>query len=70
MNIAMFGGSFNPVHNAHTDFAQKVIDTAEKYQLKYSALAIEVLEDKNITGKARVQLIENIKRLKEKYENL
>ncbi|MBQ1947874.1 MAG: EAL domain-containing protein [Clostridia bacterium] len=47
-------------------FAQKVIDTAEKYQLKYSALAIEVLEDKNITGKARAQMIENIKKLKEK----
>lgn len=27
MNIAMFGGSFNPVHNAHTDFAEKVINS-------------------------------------------
>lgn len=25
--IAMFGGSFNPVHNAHTSFAKKVIDS-------------------------------------------
>ncbi len=33
MNIAMFGGSFNPVHNAHTDFAQRVIDSVSLEKL-------------------------------------
>ncbi len=33
MNIAMFGGSFNPVHNAHTDFAKRVIKSVDLEKL-------------------------------------
>lgn len=47
-------------------FAQKIISIAEKYNLKYSALAIEILEDKNIIGEARTRMISNLSSLKEK----
>lgn len=33
MNIAMFGGSFNPVHNAHVNFAKKVIEAVNLQKL-------------------------------------
>ena len=47
-------------------FAQRIISIAEKYDLKLSCLAVEVLEDKNITGEARQQMIDNLSMLKEK----
>ena len=47
-------------------FAEKIIAIAEKYDLKFSCLAVEILEDKNITGQARKQMIDNLSALKEK----
>ncbi len=47
-------------------FAEKIISIAEKYDLRFSCLAVEILEDKNITGDAKNQMIENLSRLKEK----
>ena len=47
-------------------FAKKIIAIAQKYDLKFSCLAIEILEDKNITGEARNQMIDNLSTLKEK----
>lgn len=48
------------------EFAQKIIDIAEKYDLKFSCLAVEILEDKNITEEARKRMIDNLSTLKEK----
>ncbi len=47
-------------------FAEKIIGIAEKYDLKFSCLAVEILEDKNITGDARKQMTDNLTALKEK----
>ena len=47
-------------------FAEKIINIAEKYNLKFSCLAVEILEDKNITGEARQQMLENLTALKDK----
>ena len=47
-------------------FAEKIISIVEKYNLKFSCLAIEILEDKNVTGEARKQMIDNLSSLKEK----
>ena len=47
-------------------FPQKIIDIAEKYDLNASCLAVEVLEDKNVTGEAHKQMRENLLALKEK----
>ena len=47
-------------------FAEKIISIAEKYDLKFSCLAVEVLEDKNLTGDAKKQMIDNLSILKEK----
>ena len=47
-------------------FAEKIIGIAEKYDLKFSCLAVEILEDKNITGEARKRMIDNLSTLKEK----
>ncbi len=47
-------------------FAEKIISIAEKYDLKFSCLAVEILEDKNVTGDARKQMIDNLSVLKEK----
>lgn len=48
------------------NFAEKIIAIAEKYDLKLSCLAVEVLEDRNITGEALKQMIDNLSVLKEK----
>ena len=47
-------------------FADKIIGIAQKYDLKLSCLAVEILEDKNITGEAKQQMIDNLSMLKEK----
>ena len=47
-------------------FVDHILGIAEKYDLKFSCLAVEILEDKNITGEARKQMIENLSALKEK----
>ncbi len=48
------------------EFVEKIIGIAEKYDLKTSCLAVEILEDKNLTGEAKQQMIDNLSTLKEK----
>ena len=48
------------------NFAEKIISIAQKYDLNFSCLAIEILEDKNVTSQARKQMINNLSTLKEK----
>ena len=48
------------------EFANKILGIAEKYNLKLSCLAVEVLEDKNVTGEAKKQMTDNLSILKEK----
>ena len=48
------------------EFVKKITSIAEKYDLKFSCLAVEILEDKNITGEAKQQMIDNLSLLKEK----
>lgn len=48
------------------EFAKKILGIAEKYDLKFSCLAVEVLEDKNVTGDAKKQMMDNLSVLKEK----
>ena len=47
-------------------FAEKIIAIVQKYDLKFSCLAVEILEDKNITFDERKQMIDNLSALKEK----
>lgn len=47
-------------------FAEKIIAIAQKYDLDFSCLAVEILEDKNITFDARKQMVDNLSILKEK----
>ena len=47
-------------------FAERIIDIVEKYDLNFSCLAVEILEDKNITFDARKQMIDNLSVLKAK----
>ncbi len=48
------------------EFVEKIISIAEKYNLKTSCLAVEILEDKNLNGEAKQQMINNLSALKEK----
>lgn len=47
-------------------FAQKITEIADKYDLKSSCLAVEILEDKNVTGDAKDRMVKNLSTLKEK----
>ena len=46
-------------------FAEKIIEIANKYGLSSSCLAVEILEDKDITEDAKKQMMENLTALKE-----
>ena len=48
------------------EFVEKITEIAEKYDLKFSCLAVEILEDKNIDGEAKQQMIDNLSTLKGK----
>ena len=48
------------------EFVEKITSIAEKYDLKFSCLAVEILEDKNIIGEAKQQMIDNLSTNKEK----
>lgn len=47
-------------------FAERIIGIADKYGLNYSALAIEILEDKNIVGEAKDRMMQNLSILSQK----
>lgn len=48
------------------EFVEKIFNIAEKYELKFSCLAIEILEDKNVTDEAKFKMAENLSALREK----
>lgn len=47
-------------------FAENIIKIIEKYGLRYSCMAVEILEDKAVTDKSREQIIKNLSVLREK----
>ncbi len=47
-------------------FAEKIIGIAEKYDLKFSCIAVEILEDKNVDEASKAQMINNLTTLKQK----
>ena len=49
-----------------SSFADNIIEIVEKYGCKYSSIAVEILEDKNLTEEERKSMTDNLKRLKEK----
>lgn len=58
--------NFSRLTLCEPEFAEKIISIVEKYDLKFSCLAIEILEDKNITSEARMQMTANLSALKER----
>ena len=58
--------NFSRATVSEPEFVEKIIGIAEKYDLKTSCLAVEILEDKNLTGEAKQQMIDNLSILKEK----
>lgn len=58
--------NFSRATSSEPQFVDKIVSIAEKYNLNFSCLAVEILEDKNIVGDARKQMIENLSSLKEK----
>lgn len=47
-------------------FVDNILNIANKYGLNSSCLAVEILEDKHITGEAKKQMMDNLTTLKEK----
>ena len=45
------------IRKKNSIFAEEILNIADKYELDLSCLAVEVLEDKNITGDERKQMI-------------
>lgn len=48
------------------DFADNIINIVEKYGIDFSCIAVEILEDKNLSTEERKVMTDNIIRLKEK----
>ncbi len=47
------------------EFSQIITKILDKYSVKYSTVAIEILEDKALSGTEKNQMIQNLKKLKE-----
>lgn len=47
-------------------FADKVTEIAEKHNVNYGSLAVEILEDKEVTGEAKNKIKDNLEKLKRK----
>ena len=47
-------------------FVEKVVGIAQKYNLNLSCLAVEILEDKDVSGDAKKQMMDNLTLLREK----
>ncbi len=58
--------NFSRATLSEPEFVEKIMTITEKYDLKTSCLAVEILEDKNLTGEAKQQMIDNLSALKEK----
>ena len=48
------------------NLAEILIETVEKYKIKFANLAIEILEDKSLSDEQKTMVIQNVTRLKEK----
>lgn len=46
--------------------ADRIIGIAEKYDLKFSCLAVEIVEDKKLSNEAKEQMVQNLSILKER----
>lgn len=57
--------NFSRATMSEPEFAEKILSIVKKYRLKPSCLAVEILEDKSITGDAKKQMMENLTVLKE-----
>ena len=49
-----------------SDFADNIIDIVKKYNVDFSCIAIEILEDKSLNKEEKDTMISNLSRLKEK----
>lgn len=47
-------------------FAEKIIGILDKYNISSSTVSLEVLEDKKVDGKAKKQIMENLKKIRAK----
>ena len=48
------------------NLAENIINIIEKYDVDYSCIAVEILEDKNLNENEKTVMVENLARLKEK----
>lgn len=58
--------NFSRVTLSDSGFVERISEIAERYGIKYSTLAIEVLEDKEVTDEAKKQIIDNLFELRKK----
>ena len=62
----MYTINFSRTTLCEPDFVSRIVSTVEKYGLDFSCLAIEILEDKEVTGEERKQMVNNLSVLKGK----
>ena len=58
--------NFSRTTLSDSDFSKKITDIVEKYNLNYSCIAVEMLEDKEINREAKKQIMKNLSELREK----
>ena len=62
----IFTTNFSRATLSEVSFADKIIEIVEKYSLDYSCIAIEILEDINLSDEQTNAMINNLSALKEK----